>query len=108
MSKTKKPYFQFFGGESRPELMIYKDEAAAIKSLATGTAQEWQQKRAVKVIVEKICRLPHSSFAIDPNITNFNEGARWVGVMLAQILITDLDKFVDPTPKSPINNKKKT
>lgn len=102
MSKNK--YFHFFG-ESKPELIISKDEAVAIRSLALGNAQDWQQKKAFKVIIEKICKLPHSSFAGDPNITNFNEGARWVGIMLAQIITTDLDKFVDLSPKPPINKK---
>lgn len=95
MSKNK--YFHFFG-ESKPNLILTKDEAVAIRSIALGNATQHQQIKAFKLIVEKICKVPHSSFATDPNITNFNEGARWVGIMLAQTISADLDIFVDPKP----------
>ncbi len=96
MSKNK--YFHFFG-ESKPELIITKEEAIAIRNIAIGNAKDFEQKKGLKVIVEKLCKVPHSSFAVDPNVTNFNEGARWVGIMLAQIISADLDIFVDTKPK---------
>lgn len=88
----KTNYFSFFG-ERKINNILHKEDLIIIQKVAKGTASEDEQKLVIKIIVEKICRLPHSSFNPDSQISSFNEGARWVGVMLAQCLISDIDDF---------------
>lgn len=104
MAQSK--YFYFFG-DNQLQNILKKDEITAIQKFSKGLANEYEQKLAYKTIVEKICRIAHSSFNPDSGITNFNEGARWVGVMLAQAIVVNTDLFLQDTPIKPtnINNK---
>ena len=85
-------YFHFYG-DKKVEDIFNKSDIIAIQKLSKGVASESEQQLAYKSIVEKLCRVPHSSFSPDNNITNFNEGVRWVGIMFAQAMVADIDKF---------------
>jgi len=85
-------YFHF-NGDNKIQNIFLKEEVIALQKLSNGEAGEYEQKLAYKSIVEKLCRLPHSSFTGDNNTTNFNEGARWVGIKLAQAMTADIDTF---------------
>lgn len=57
-------------------------EIRAIKALATGTASDGQQKRALDVIINKFCGTYDQSFRPGPDghrATDFAEGRRFVG-----------------------------
>lgn len=68
---------------------IDEHEARALKSLQTGTANEGQQKLALKVIVEKLCRTYDLSFRPGEDgarATDFAEGKRFVGLRIVAVL----------------------
>jgi len=91
-------YFHFFG-DTKIQNIFDKEEIIALQKMSKGKANEYEQKLGYKVIVEKLCRIAHSSFTGDNNLTNFNEGVRWVGVKLAQAIVVDTGTFNN-------NNKK--
>ena len=61
-------------------------KAVAIQAVCDGRADEDQQRLAMKVIIEEICRYGDMSFSPDsPRETDFAEGKRWIGAQLALI-----------------------
>lgn len=71
-------------------------EAAAIKALAGGTADEEQQRRAWKWIVNRAGRLNRLSFDERADrIMAFSEGRRFVALQLMRIATTPMDELRD-------------
>lgn len=69
-----------------------KLEAASIQAVATGTASERQQKRAMEWIVHKLCDIYGLSYRPDSATdTAFSEGKRFVGLQLSKIINTNID-----------------
>ena len=69
-------------------------EALAIKSLATGTANDIQQKLALRWIIEKVAMTYDQSFVPDdPNgrVAAFIEGRRSVGNQIVKLMRVDLN-----------------
>ena len=103
MSKNK--YFHFFGNKELVDLLT-KEEIIAIQKISKGTASEYDQKLGYQTIIQKICRVPCSAFHENPQIQSFNEGARYIGQMLAIAHIANTDSFKEYNPiASNINNK---
>jgi hypothetical protein len=64
------------------------DEAitGAIKALASGTANDGQQQRAFKWIIEVVCGTYDLSYRPDDRDTVFAEGKRFVGMQIVKQL----------------------
>lgn len=84
---------QIFFGEKGLSELFHEDEIIAIQKVSKGSANEYEQKMAYKVIVEKLCRIAQPAFNPDSHITSFNEGVRFIGVMLAQAITAETDNF---------------
>ena len=66
-----------------------REDVLAIQSLATGTATEDQQKRALRFIIEAVARTYDVSFCPGPDgdrETAMAEGRRFVGLQLITLL----------------------
>ena len=62
-------------------------DAAALQAMATGTANELQQKRALNVIIYKLCGFDDISFRSGrPDETAFLEGMRFVARKIQHLL----------------------
>ena len=76
----------------------YEDgDIAALKALASGTANEGQQKRALEWILLDACAIRDVSFrpgADGDRTTAFAEGRRFVGLQIAKLM-----NFRTPGPK---------
>jgi hypothetical protein len=69
-----------------------KLEAASIQAVATGTASERQQKRAMQWIVHNLCEINGLSYRPNNDSdTTFAEGKRFVGLQLSKIINTNID-----------------
>ncbi len=74
-------------------------EVAAIQAVAKGNASAEQQMRAMRVIVEKICRrydMPYCPGAAGERDTNFALGRMSAGTSLTSLLNAPLRNFKDP------------
>ena len=76
------------------------DEAAAVKAVYRGDASADLQKRAMDYIIKKLCMigalsLDHNAL-LHPKLQDHNEGRRWVGSMITEIIIRDLEYFDTP------------
>lgn len=80
MSKHRRPHFP---------APFTKADVLALKALATGTANETQQKRALEWILTKACGVPDTThFPDSPRDTDFANGKRFVGLeIVAKIKI---------------------
>lgn len=81
--------------DARPFLPAPYDEATtgAIKALAAGNANEGQQQRALKWIIETLCGTYDLSFRPDDRETVFAEGKRFVGMQIVkQMKLTTPEK----------------
>lgn len=71
-----------------------KHHAIAIKALAAGTADEWQQKRAMEWILNTVCDLHGLSFrpedAGGERWTAFAEGKRYVALQICKMININL------------------
>ena len=66
--------------------------ASAIQAVAEGKADEEQQKRAIKAIVEGLCQTYELSYSPDSERDSaFAEGKRFVGLQLAKLLRLNLN-----------------
>lgn len=65
-------------------------DIATIKALYHGRADSDQQRHAFDVIIKKICRAGALSFEEDARKTAFNEGQRYVGLQLIDVVQVDL------------------
>jgi len=71
-------------------------EASALQALWAGTADAHQQKIALTWILEGACGIHEISFSPkDGRITDFNEGRRFVGKQIAEILRTNVTLLVE-------------
>lgn len=62
-------------------------DALAVQAVALGTANDAQQKRALKWIIEDAARTYDESFIPgDMHGTNFSEGRRFVGLRIVRLL----------------------
>lgn len=69
-------------------------DIGAIKALATGTANEGQQKRALRWIIEVACGTYDLSYRpASDRETVFAEGRRFVGLQLVKALHLDTTKL---------------
>lgn len=71
-----------------------KEEAAAIKALYATDAGRY----VLDIIVHRLGMLEGMSFAGDPYTTAFQEGRRYVGGNLNNVLITPMDKIIREEP----------
>ncbi len=70
------------------------EEAGAIQAVAYGKADEHQQQRAMKYIIEALCATYDMSFrAVNPHETSFAEGKRFVGLQLVKLINTNLSRL---------------
>lgn len=68
-------------------------DVSALQAVADGRADEHQQRRAIKWIVEMACQTYQPSFRNGPNgerETVFAEGRRFVGLMIVEKLKFDI------------------
>jgi hypothetical protein len=66
-------------------------DASAIQALHRGDADADQQKRALKFIIEDICKTYDMSYRPDnPNDTTFAEGKRYVGNEIIRMIKMNL------------------
>jgi hypothetical protein len=69
-------------------------DATAIQALAQGTAEPEQQIRALRYIVEGLCRTYDLSYRPDSERnTIFAEGKRFVGLQIVTITKTNLSRM---------------
>ncbi len=87
------------------ETLYFKpSEIASIQAVREGSADEFQQREAFRVIVEKIANRGGLSFTAGgtdgQRATDFSEGRRWVGRVLDNIANQDLpfDPRGEPPP----------
>lgn len=84
---------------------IDEAEYAALKAVNRGDATPEMQQRALDWIIKGACRIGALSFQPDnPNTTSFNEGRRFVGVILTAILTEPIDNILT-TPKTQTRRK---
>lgn len=77
-------------------------DAAAIKAWAQGTASPEQQKRAFNFVVYQLAGIGKLAFHPgDSHATAFKDGRRSVGVHLAHLVATPLEKLKPTTPRGP-------
>jgi hypothetical protein len=79
-------------------LPLDEAEIRAIKALASGTASEGQQKRALDVIIHKFAGTYDQSFRPGPDghrATDFAEGRRYVGNRIVHTLKRPVDEKKD-------------
>ena len=77
-----------------PTLPRKRSDAAAIQALSRGTANDGQQRLALKCIIEELCGTYDMTY--DPEgHTAFNEGRRSVGRALVGTIQTSLASIVD-------------
>lgn len=78
-------------------------ELAALQAVKEGRADQWQQRAAWRVIVEKVAHVRRMSFTAGgldgQRATDFMEGRRWVGGMLERA--TNMELPVDPRGEPP-------
>lgn len=66
-------------------------DASAVQAVFNGTADEAQQRRAMRWILEGSCRIHETSFSPDnARLSDFHEGQRFVGKQIAEMLRTDV------------------
>lgn len=66
-------------------------DIAAMQALARGKADAQQQPRALKWIVDHVCRTYHLSFSeVSDRFTNIAEGRRFVGLAIVDAINTNL------------------
>ena len=66
-------------------------DASAVQAVFNGTADEDQQRRAMRWLLEGACRIHETSFSPDNDrMTIFHEGQRFVGKQIAEMLRTDV------------------
>ena len=71
-------------------------DASAIQAVFDGRADEIQQKRAMRWILDGPCRIHEVSF--DPGnarVSDFNEGCRFVGKQIAEVLRTSVPDLIE-------------
>lgn len=87
------------------EDFINEDQFFAIRALEEGKANEAQQKVALKAIAHNIAGLLQPSYdESNPTNTAFNEGRRWVGRFIFEVLgVAPASYF---KPKQTKNNNK--
>ena len=71
-------------------------DAAAVQAVFDGRADAEQQKRAMRWILDGPCRIHEVSF--DPNnsrLSDFNEGCRFVGKQIAEVLRTNIPELIE-------------
>jgi hypothetical protein len=73
--------------------------ASAIQAVAEGRADEEQQKRALKAIVEGVCQTYELSYSPDSERDSaFAEGKRFVGLQIAKLLRLNLTNLKRTQP----------
>lgn len=78
---------------------LRKDVAFALKAFGDGVANEGQQKTALDFILFEACGIRNPSFAPgDPHLTDFNEGRRFAGLIIAGAM--------QATPATPVAKTK--
>lgn len=74
------------------------DETRAIKSLWRGDATEYQQRLALKVIVNKLCRASDLLYIPDSfDQTAFLQGRSFVGQLIMKTIKQPLNELEDPS-----------
>jgi len=77
-----------------PQLSLM--EAHAIKAFGRGEADPAQQLVAYEFIWKKLCRVPSLSINFDISaITNFNEGRRYCGITLINLVDTPIEVLLE-------------
>jgi hypothetical protein len=73
--------------------------ASAIQAVAEGRADEDQQRRAIKAIVEGVCQTYELSYSPDSERDSaFAEGKRFVGLQIAKLLRLNLTTLARTKP----------
>jgi hypothetical protein len=79
-----------------------KDDVYALKSLATGTANEGQQKHAIKYIVEAIAATYDETYFSDSERNSaYAQGRRFVGLSIVKLINLPLGALERPDTPSP-------
>lgn len=86
------------------EDFINEDQFFAIRALEEGKASEAQQKIAIKAIAHNISGLLQPSYdESNPSNTVFNEGRRWVGRFIFEVLAVAPASYFKPKSTKTIN-----
>lgn len=101
--RLMKVLLKMFKGRNKPWSMsidkVEVADASAIKALANGNADEFQQKRAMQFIIDQASATYDMTFDPDSDrASSFAEGRRHVGRLLVGIINGKLDLF-KPTKK---------
>ncbi len=72
---------------SAPDIDYENADISAMKALEAGVANEGQQRRALDWFLKNAARIQHISYVPgDENGTMFNEGRRFAGLAVVQLL----------------------
>ena len=85
--RTLVPAAQQIGSQPAP---FTSGDAAALQALAAGTANDGQQKQALKWILEGACQLPVWTYGKDERETNVALGRQYVGQQIMGVLKVNL------------------
>lgn len=78
-----------------PDYAWPKEEAAALKAVWEGQADQFTQRRVIKHLVEMICGINQIPLvAGQPDLTAFNCGRAWVARQLQVAITTPIDQLV--------------
>jgi len=76
-------------------------DATAVQALFDGRADEEQQRRAIRWILDGPCRVHDLSYVPgDPTATAFNEGSRWVAKQIGELLKTNIPGLIEQLRRS--------
>lgn len=71
-------------------------DVASLQAVFEGQADEIQQRRAIRWILDMACGIHDISFDPEnPHVTSFNEGRRFVGKQISEALRTDTARLKD-------------
>lgn len=97
MQKHKQAVQAFFKGDPKPPADEFtpmdQAEAAAVKALMIGKADEFQQKTAMDWIIRKLCGTYDPAFYESQRQTDLALGKRLVGQQLINIQHLDMKLF---------------
>ena len=76
-------------------------DATAIQAIFDGRADEGQQRRGMRWLLESACGIHEMSYVPgDSRQTDFNEGKRFVGKQLAELLRTNVPELIERLRRS--------
>jgi len=85
--------------EADAQIGVPRETGRAVKALANGTANAWQQTEAFKFILDSLAGTDRMSFVLAddvPMVMAWREGRRFVGLQLRRIVATPMTEEAEP------------